>query len=545
MIEMSKGKYSIPKPLNEPVLSYAPGSKERANLKAELKRQSESKILIPLIIGGKEVFTEQKLTVTMPHNHSHVLAECCLAGENELKLAVEAALAAKESWELLPSEHRLAIFLKAAELLSGKYRAMIAAATMLGQSKTAYQAEIDSPCEVVDFLRFNSYYADQIYGQQPENSPGVWNRLSYRPLEGFVLAVTPFNFTAIGANLCTAPALVGNTVLWKPSSTSTLSNYYIMKILMEAGLPPGVINFVPASGSAISRYVISDPRMSGFHFTGSTNVFCSVWQQVGENIRAYHSYPRLVGETGGKDFIFAHKSADIPSLASAMIRGAFEFQGQKCSALSRTFVPESIWPELKKLLLAETAKLKTGDVSDFRNFMGAVIDKNSFAELKGYIDEAQASPDAEVLCGGYDDSVGYFVYPTIIHAKNKSYKTMLEELFGPVLTVYVYPDEELEDMLRFCDESTPYALTGAIFANDREAIAHMEWMLRHSAGNFYINDKPTGAVVGQQPFGGARASGTNDKAGSALNLYRWMSLRTIKENFAPSKDVLYPYMAEE
>jgi 1-pyrroline-5-carboxylate dehydrogenase len=318
-----------------------------------------------------------------------------------------------------------------------------------------------------------------------------------------------------------------------------------MKVLMEAGLPAGVINFVPASGSAISRHVISDPRMSGFQFTGSTSVFGSVWRQVGENIRAYHSYPRLVGETGGKDFIFAHKSADIPSLASAMVRGAFEFQGQKCSALSRTFIPESIWPVLKELMLAETAKLKTGDVCDFRNFMGAVIDKNSFAELKGYIDEAKASPDADVLCGGYDDSSGYFVYPTIIHAKTKTYKTMLEELFGPVLTVYVYPDEELEDMLRFCDESTPYALTGAIFANDREAIVRMEWMLRHSAGNFYINDKPTGAVVGQQPFGGARASGTNDKAGSALNLYRWMSLRTVKENFAPSKDVSYPYMVEE
>jgi len=542
---MGNGIYCIPKPQNEPVLSYLPGSPERAALKAELKRQSENKIVIPLVIGGKEIFTEKRTTVTMPHNHGHVLAECCMGGEVELRLAIDAAMAAKENWEAMPWEHRSAIFMRAAQLLSGKHRALINAATMLGQSKTAYQAEIDSPCEVVDFLRFNVYFADQIYRQQPESSPGVWNRICYRPLDGFVLAVTPFNFTAIGANLCTAPAIVGNTVLWKPATTAVLSNFYIMKVLLEAGLPAGVINFIPSKGSDISKHVVSDPNMGGFHFTGSTEVFSGVWRQVGENIQSYHSYPRLVGETGGKDFIFAHKSANVPALVSAMVRGAFEYQGQKCSALSRTFIPQSIWPNVKELLLAETAKLKTGDVRDFRNFMGAVIDKSSFTIIKEAIDHAKASPEAEVLCGGYDGSKGYFVYPTIIHAKDKSYPTMREELFAPVLTIFAYPDEELDETMRFCDESTPYALTGAIFAEDRQAIVNMEWTLRGSAGNFYINDKPTGAVVGQQPFGGARASGTNDKAGSPLNLYRWMSLRTIKENFEPHSEITYPYMAEE
>lgn len=542
---MKNGTFYLPKPENEEVLSYAPGTPERANLKAELKRQSDNKIVIPLIIGGREIFTEKRIEVVMPHKHGHVLAECCQAGEKELSLAVNAALDARESWEAMPWEHRSAIFLRAAELFTGKYRALITAATMLCQSKVVYQAEIDSPCELVDFLRFNTWYADQIYRQQPENSPGVWNRLSYRPLDGFVLAVTPFNFTAIGVNLCTAPAMAGNTVLWKPSSTALLSNYHAMRVLMEAGLPSGVINFVPSSASEIGRHVIANPHMSGFHFTGSTGVFSGVWRQVGENIRAYRSYPRLVGETGGKDFIFAHRSADVPALVSAMVRGAFEYQGQKCSALSRVFVPESLWPPVKELLLEETSRLKTGDVRDFRNFMGAVIDNSSFTKLKGYIDQVRSSPDAEMLCGGYDGSEGYFVHPTIIHAKKKSCPTLVEELFGPVLTVFVYPDKDLDDTLRFCDESTPYALTGAIFARDRSAIVHMEWMLRKAAGNFYINDKPTGAVVGQQPFGGARASGTNDKAGSALNLYRWMSLRTVKENFRPAEEIAYPFMGEE
>jgi len=542
---MANGNFTIPKPQNDPVRSYAPGTPERALLKAELKRQMEEKITIPLIIGGREVYTENRIPMVMPHNHRLVLAECCQAGEKELQQAIDAAMAAKRSWENLPWEHRASVFMRAAELFSGKYRPLISAATMLGQSKVAYQAEIDAPCELVDFLRFNVYYVDQIYRQQPENSKAVWNRLDYRPLEGFVTAVSPFNFTAIGGNLCTAPAMVGNVVLWKPSSLATLSNYYVMKVLMEAGLPPGVINFVPAKGSDISRYVISNIHLAGFHFTGSTEVFSGVWRQVGENIRAYVSYPRLVGETGGKDFIFAHNSADLCALTSALIRGAFEYQGQKCSALSRAFIPKSIWPELKQKLLAATAQLKVGDVCDFSNFMGAVIDKNSFAQLKNYIDEAKASKDAELLCGGYDDSVGYFVYPTIIQAKTKEYKTMLQELFGPILTIYVYGDEELEDMLEYCDSSTPYALTGAIFAQDRMAIVIMENKLRNAAGNFYINDKPTGAVVGQQPFGGARASGTNDKAGSALNLYRWMSLRTVKENLDPATDITYPFMAAE
>jgi 1-pyrroline-5-carboxylate dehydrogenase len=541
---MANGTYSIPKPQNEPVLGYLPGSPERAALKAELKRQSEGKIVIPLVIGGKEIVTDRKIKAVMPHKHGHVLAECCMAGPAELRMAVEAAMAAKEAWELMPWEHRSAIFTRAAQLLSGRHRALINAATMLGQSKTAYQAEIDSTCEVVDFLRFNAYFADQIYKQQPESVQGIWNRISYRPLEGFVLAVTPFNFTAIGANLCTSPALVGNTVLWKPASTAVLSNYYFMKVLMEAGLPAGVINFIPSSGSDM-HHVILDPRLGGFHFTGSTEVFSGVWRQVGENIAKYRSYPRLVGETGGKDFIFAHSSADVPTLVSAMVRGAFEYQGQKCSAMSRTFIPESIWADVKGPLLSETAKLKMGDVRDFRNFMGALIDKKAFEPVKKAIDEANASPDADVLCGGYDDSVGYFVSPTIILAKDRSYPTMSEELFAPVLTIFVYPDDRLDETLRFCDESTPYALTGAVFANDRQAIAHIEQALRHAAGNFYINDKPTGAVVGQQPFGGARGSGTNDKAGSALNLYRWMSLCTVKENFAPPMEIPYPYMAEE
>jgi 1-pyrroline-5-carboxylate dehydrogenase len=542
---MTNGNFTIPKPTNEAVLSYAPGTPERALLQAELKRQMAEKITIPLIIGGKEVYTDNKLPVVMPHNHRFVLAEYCQAGERELREAIEAAFAAKESWESMPWEHRLSIFLRAAELFSGKYRPLISAATMLCQSKVVYQAEIDAPCELVDFLRFNAYYLDQIYRQQPENSKAVWNRLEYRPLEGFVLAVSPFNFTAIGGNLCTAPAMVGNVVLWKPSSMAVLSNYYVMKVLMEAGLPAGVINFIPANGPDISRHVIGNRHLAGFHFTGSTEVFSGIWRQVGENIRSYVSYPRLVGETGGKDFIFAHNSADVPSLTSALVRGAFEYQGQKCSALSRTFIPESIWLELKKRLLEATAQLKAGDVCDFSNFIGAVIDKKSFEQLKNYINEAKASPDAEVLCGGCDDSVGYFVYPTIILARKKEYKTMLEELFGPVLTIYVYPDEEFEATLEYCDDSTPYALTGAIFAQDRTAIVTMEDKLRHAAGNFYINDKPTGAVVGQQPFGGARASGTNDKAGSTFNLYRWMSLRTIKECLNPPTEISYPFMRTE
>lgn len=542
---MSNAYFKVEKPSNEVARNYLPGSKERESLKAELNRQASQVEKVPIIIGGKEFWTDQLGTCVMPHDHEHVIAQYCIAGEKELKLAVETAMKAKKEWEEIPTEQRLSIFLKAAELLTGPWRDRINAATMLGQSKTAYQAEIDAACELSDFLRFNVYFAQQIYEEQPNSAPGVWNRMEYRPLDGFVTAISPFNFTSIGGNLCTAPAIVGNVVLWKPASTAILSNYYFMKVLEEAGLPAGVINFLPCRGSDASRYILSDPRLAGFHFTGSTGVFSGVWSQVGENIGKYNSYPRLVGETGGKDFIFAHKSTSVKALVSALVRGAFEYQGQKCSAASRAYVPASIWPEVKKLVLAEVAKLKVGDVQDFTSFMGAVIDQSAFQTITKYIDYAKVSEDAEVLCGGYDGSKGWFVYPTVIEAKTPDFKTMVEEIFGPVLTVYVYPDDEFEKTLEICDTSTPYGLSGAIFANDRQAIAKMEKVLNGVAGNFYINDKPTGAVIGQQPFGGARASGTNDKAGSMLNLYRWISPRTLKEKFLPDEEITYPFMDEE
>lgn len=542
---MTNAYFTIPKPYNEPIYGYMPGSPERAALKKELDRQSNTVVKIPLIIGGKEVWTEKTAKVVMPHDHAHVLAEYCVAGEKELKMAAQAALDAKEAWESMPFEHRAAIFLKCADLLAGPWRAIMNAATMLGQSKTAFQAEIDSACELADFFRFNTYYAEQIFREQPLNSNGTWNRLVYRPLDGFIVAVTPFNFTSIAGNLGAAPAIVGNTVVWKPSSTAVLSNYYLMKLFMEAGLPAGVINFIPSRGSEVSKFVLTNPKLGGFHFTGSTAVFQSVWKLVGENIANYENYPRLVGETGGKDFIFAHNTADVRALVVAMVRGSFEFQGQKCSAASRAYVPASIWPEVKKGVLEEIAKIKMGDVTDFTNLMGAVIDKASFDNIAGYIDHANASPDAEVICGGYDGSKGYFVKPTVIVAKKPDYKSMVEEIFGPVLTVYVYEDKDFEATLKLCDTSSPYALTGAIFSSDRAVIEHMEYALRNAAGNFYINDKPTGAVVGQQPFGGARASGTNDKAGSALNINRWISVRSIKETFVPAKGVDYPYMSEK
>lgn len=541
---MSNGYFKLPMPVNETVKGYVTGSEERQLLKEELKRQIGMKVEIPIIIGGKEYRTGNMGTCVMPHDHQHVLAEYHIAGAEELKLAAKTAMEAKHEWEALPWEHRASIFLKAAELLTGKYRAIINAATMLGQSKTAYQAEIDAACELADFLRFNVHFAEELYKEQPINQTGIWNRLEYRPLDGFVVAVSPFNFTAIGGNLSTAPAIMGNTVLWKPAQTATLSNYYFMKLLEEAGLPAGVINFIPCRGSDVSRYLVVDPHMAGFHFTGSTGVFQGVWSLVGENIQKYASYPRLVGETGGKDFIFAHASADTEALSSALVRGAFEYQGQKCSAASRAYVPASIWETVKKCVLEETAKLKVGDPVDFRNFMGAVIDKAAFETITGFIDYAKESSDAELLCGGYDGSKGYFVYPTVIQAFKPDFKTMEEEIFGPVLTVYVYPDEKLDETLAICDAS-PYALSGAIFANDRYAITKMEKALTNAAGNFYINEKPTGAVVGQQPFGGARASGTNDKAGSKLNLVRWTSPRTIKECMVPSTEIGYPYMSEE
>ncbi len=540
---MSNGYFKGEMPKNEPVKAYLPGSPERASLKKELERQSAQVVQVPMIIGGKEVWTERKTKAVMPHDHAHVIAEAASGGEKELKDAIAAALAARKAWTEMPMEHRVSIFLKAADLIAGPMRDKVNAATMLGQSKTAYQAEIDT-CELIDFLRFNVYYLQQIYDRQPNNTPNVWNRIEYRPLEGFVTAISPFNFTSIGANLPTAPAIAGNVVLWKPATTAVLSNYYVMQALMAAGLPAGVINFVPSRGSDMSKYVLSDPNLAGFHFTGSTEVFSGVYSLVGENIKKYKTYPRLVGETGGKDFIFAHNSADVPGLVAALTRASYEYQGQKCSAASRAFVPASIWPQVKEGMLAEIEKIKIGDITDFRNLMGAVIDASAFKTNKEYIDYAKASEDAEVICGGYDDSKGYFIYPTLIEAKKPDFKTMVEEIFGPVMTVYVYPDDKLDETLASCDTATSYGLSGAIFADDREAIVKMEDALKGTAGNFYINDKPTGAVIGQQPFGGARASGTNDKAGSEINMYRWLSPRTIKELRVPCLDVTYPYMVE-
>ncbi len=540
---MSNGYFKVEMPKNEPVKAYLPGSPERASLKKELERQSAQVVQVPMIIGGKEVWTERKTKAVMPHDHAHVIAEAASGGEKELKDAIAAALAARKAWTEMPMEHRVSIFLKAADLIAGPMRYKVNAATMLGQSKTVYQAEIDT-CELIDFLRFNVYYLQQIYDRQPNNTPNVWNRIEYRPLEGFVTAISPFNFTSIGANLPTDPAIAGNVVLWKPATTAVLSNYYVMQALMAAGLPAGVINFVPSRGSDMSKYVLSDPNLAGFHFTGSTEVFSGVYSLVGENIKKYKTYPRLVGETGGKDFIFAHNSADVPGLVAALTRASYEYQGQKCSAASRAFVPASIWPQVKEGMLAEIEKIKIGDITDFTNLMGAVIDASAFKTNKEYIDYAKASEDAEVICGGYDDSKGYFVYPTLIEAKKPDFKTMVEEIFGPVMTVYVYPDDKLDETLASCDTATSYGLSGAIFADDREAIVKMEDALKGTAGNFYINDKPTGAVIGQQPFGGARASGTNDKAGSEINMYRWLSPRTIKELRVPCLDVTYPYMVE-
>ena len=540
---MSNGYFKVEMPKNEPVKAYLPGSPERASLKKELERQSAQVVQVPMIIGGKEVWTERKTKAVMPHDHAHVIAEAASGGEKELKDAIAAALAARKAWTEMPMEHRVSIFLKAADLIAGPMRDKVNAATMLGQSKTVYQAEIDT-CELIDFLRFNVYYLQQIYDRQPNNTPNVWNRIEYRPLEGFVTAISPFNFTSIGANLPTAPAIAGNVVLWKPATTAVLSNYYVMQALMAAGLPAGVINFVPSRGSDMSKYVLSDPNLAGFHFTGSTEVFSGVYSLVGENIKKYKTYPRLVGETGGKDFIFAHNSADVPGLVAALTRASYEYQGQKCSAASRAFVPASIWPQVKEGMLAEIEKIKIGDITDFTNLMGAVIDASAFKTNKEYIDYAKASEDAEVICGGYDDSKGYFVYPTLIEAKKPDFKTMVEEIFGPVMTVYVYPDDKLDETLASCDTATSYGLSGAIFADDRESIVKMEDALKGTAGNFYINDKPTGAVIGQQPFGGARASGTNDKAGSEINMYRWLSPRTIKELRVPCLDVTYPYMVE-
>jgi len=543
---MPNAMYQVPTPANEPVLGYAPGSPEKAEMKAALKKMAAQKIEIPMVIGGEEIRTGDLGDCVMPHNHKKVLGQYHKGGEKEVKRAIKAAQKAKKAWAATPFEHRAAIMLKAADLLAGPYRQTLNAATMLGQGKNPMQAEIDSACELIDFLRFNVHYARQIISSQPNSSRGVWNQLEYRPLDGFVFAVTPFNFTAIAGNLPTAPALMGNTVVWKPASSAVFSGHYLMHIFKEAGLPDGVINFVPGSGGQIGNPIMASPDLAGVHFTGSTAVFQNMWKQIGDNIHNYKCYPRIVGETGGKDFIFAHPSADVPALVTAMVRGAFEFQGQKCSAASRAYVPASLWKDVKKQLLAMVGTIQQGDPTDFRNFMGAVIDRSAYDSIKGYIDRAKkAKGEAKILIGGgCDDKKGYFIEPTVIEALDPHYESMVEEIFGPVLTLFVYEDTDLLKTLRLCDTSSAYALTGAIFARDREAIIKMKDELEGTAGNFYINDKPTGAVVGQQPFGGSRASGTNDKAGSYLNLIRWTSPRTVKETFDPPVDYPYPHMSE-
>jgi 1-pyrroline-5-carboxylate dehydrogenase len=495
-------------------------------------------------IGGRRVTTGRTAEAVMPHDHRHVLAVWHKAGASEVQRAIDAAGTAHRAWSRLPFHDRAAVFLRAAELLAGPYRMTLNAATMLGQSKTAHQAEIDAACELIDFWRFNVAFAEEIYRQQPLSSPGVWNRLEHRALEGFVFAVTPFNFTSIGGNLPTAPAILGNTVVWKPASTALYAAHFIMEILEAAGLPPGVINMVPGVGVEVGDPALASPALAGIHFTGSTATFQGMWESIGRNIRRYRSYPRIVGETGGKDFVFAHASADVSALATALTRGAFEYQGQKCSAASRAFVPASLWPAVQERLLTQIAAIRVGDPADFTNFMGAVIDASAFATIRGYIDFARQSADAEILTGGgCDDGKGYFIEPTVILARRSDLKLLREEIFGPVLTVWVYEDRELDRALELCESGSPYALTGAVFARDRSAIAHMTEALTNAAGNFYVNDKPTGAVVGQQPFGGARASGTNDKAGSVLNLLRWVSPRVIKETFVPPTDFRYPFMA--
>ena len=535
---------NLPKPINEPIFSYAPGTPERDLLKKELDRMANETIDIPLIIGGKEVRTGNTATCVEPHNHQNVLATYHKAGEKEVQMAIESAQAAKAEWEALPYQQRACIFVKAAELLATKYRYIVNAATMLNQSKTAYQAEIDSACELVDFWRFNTYYMQELYKQQPDYSPtGMLNYLEHRPLEGFVFAVTPFNFTSIAGNLPTAPAMMGNVVLWKPASSEVYASYFLMKLLQEAGVPDGVINFIPGSGGQVGNPVMNSPKFAGIHFTGSTEVFQGMWKMIGENIAKYECYPRIVGETGGKDFMVAHPSCDTEAIPTAILRGAFEYQGQKCSALSRLYVAKSVWANIKDELLADVASIKMGPVQDFSNFFNAVIDKAAFDTTKGFIDRAAASDEADIIAGGTcDDSVGYYVEPTIIETTNPKYESMVEEIFAPVLTVYVYEDEEFEETLKLVDSTSMYALTGCIWSQDRYAIGKAIQALRHSAGNFYINDKPTGAVVGQQPFGGGRGSGTNDKAGSMINLQRWVSTRTMKETFVPPTDYRYPFM---
>ena len=538
---------SIPKPINEPIRNYEPGSPEKASLKEKLAELSQKEIEIPLIIGGKEVRTGDTGKCIMPHNHGHVLATFHQAGEKEVRQAIESSQAAWRQWSTTPLQERAAIFLKMAELLTGPYRDTINAATMLNMSKNVFQAEIDAACELIDFWNFNCWFAQELYNHQPMYSPEpTKNSMEHRSLEGFVFAVTPFNFTSIAANLPSAPALMGNVAIWKPASSTVYPAYFIMKLFKEAGLPDGVINFIPGRGSVVGPLVMDHPNLAGVHFTGSTSVFQNMWEHIGGNIKQYASYPRIVGETGGKDFCIAHESVNKEALVTAMVRGAYEFQGQKCSAMSRAYIPSSIWSDIEEKLLTEMATITMGDPSDFSNFMNAVIDKNAFDSIKEFIDDAANADDAEIIFGGKcDDSIGYFIEPTIIITKNPMFRTMCEEIFGPVLTIYIYDSSEWKETLKLVDSTSPYALTGCVMANDSHAIAEASTILKHAAGNFYINDKPTGAVVGQQPFGGSRASGTNDKAGSMFNLARWVSQRTIKENFDPPTDYRYPFMEEK
>jgi 1-pyrroline-5-carboxylate dehydrogenase len=541
------GIFRVPEPYNEPVRGYEPGSPEREELRRRLDDLSSLRLDIPLVIGGEEVRTGETFEAVMPHRRGHVLADVQKGAGPEVERAVTAAADAWEDWSRTPWEDRAAVFLRAAELLAGPWRQTLNAATMLGQSKTAHQAEIDSACELIDFWRFNVSYMTRIYEEQPISSPGVWNRLEYRPLEGFVFAVTPFNFTAIAGNLPTSAALMGNTVVWKPASTAAVSAHFLMKLWEEAGLPPGVINLVYGSGAAVGDPALASEHLAGIHFTGSTPVFQGMWKTVGENIAGYRNYPRIVGETGGKDFIGAHPSADAEAVATAILRGSFEYQGQKCSAASRVFAPASLWPQVREQVADEIGEMRMGDVADFANFMGAVIDAGSFATQKKAIEEAKAAGGKAsiVAGGGYDDSEGWFVQPTVIETSDPDFRTMKEELFGPVVTAFVYDDSRYEDTLDLVDSGTSYGLTGAVFARDLRALETARERLRYAAGNFYVNDKPTGAVVGQQPFGGARASGTNDKAGSMWNLIRWVSPRTIKETFVPPRDYRYPFLGPE
>ncbi len=543
---MSNAIFKVPKPNNEPVLAYRPGSPERTALKAKLAEMSAQEIEVPIIIGGKEIRTGNLAEMYAPHDHNLKLGVYHKAGRKEVEMAIEAALEARKIWADLPWEQRASIFLKAADLLSGPWRATLNAATMLCQSKTVFQAEIDSACETIDFWRFNTYYMSQIITDQPYSPQGVWNRLEYRPLEGFIFAATPFNFTSIAANLPTAPAMVGNVVLWKPASSAVYSAYWIYQLLKEAGLPDGVINFLPGSGGEVGDPALESPDLAGIHFTGSTAVFQGMWKKVGDTIAQKKYYPRIVGETGGKDFIFAHNSADVDALVTASLRGAFEYQGQKCSAASRAYIPQSLWTDFSTKLTGELEQVKMGDPTDFTNFMTAVIDKGSFHKIARYIDHAREDDDIEFVYGGnYDSSKGYFIEPTVLRTEDPRHMLMQEEIFGPVLTIYVYDDDKFDETLELCDTTSPYGLTGAIFGRDRLALNKMSERLRNAAGNFYLNDKPTGAVVGQQPFGGSRASGTNDKAGSAMNLLRWMTVRTIKETMVPPTDWRYPFMEAE